>query len=149
MKFSYSFDEERYGFLYDSIEEALKDAIAEIEALRKYNVDIPEKIFVGECQIYEPTLLDSGDDIIEMIKLQASDAGGEWGDYYLDDVTKEQVEELEKNLNDVFQKWIDKYKFQPNFYTVSTYKAYTYEEAIDYVKSNEGQDGIQNGEKIK
>lgn len=79
MKFSYSFDEERYGFLYDSIEEALKDAIAEIEALRKYNVDIPEKIFVGECQIYEPTLLDSGDDIIEMIKLQASDAGGENG----------------------------------------------------------------------
>lgn len=143
MKFSYSFDEERYGFLYDSIEETLKDAIEEIEALRKCNAsDIPEKIFVGECRIYEPTLLNSGDDVIEAIKLQASDAGGEWADDYLDDVTKEQVEELEKNLDDVFQKWIDKYKFQPNFYTVSTYKAYTYEEAIDYVRNNEGQNGI-------
>lgn len=135
MKFAYSFDGERYESLYGSVEEALKDAIVEIEDLRECNVsDIPEKIFVGECQDYKPSLLTCGYDVIEAVQCDAYEEGGEYAEDYLDDATKEQVEELEKGLDDVFQKWIEKYKLYPNFYTVPSYKTYTYDEAVAYIK---------------
>ena len=36
-------------------------------------------------------------------------------DTYLDSVTEEQSKELEKELNEVLSKWIDKYGLEPNF----------------------------------
>ena len=141
MKFAYSFDKESYGCTYDSVEGALKDAIAEIEDIREYNAsDIPEKIFVGECQFYDPTL--SAYDAIEAVQKDASDVGGEWADDYLDDVTQEQVEELKKGLEDVFQNWIKKHNLYPNFYTVSAVSVYTYDEAIAYIKEKQNEKSV-------
>ena len=42
-------------------------------------------------------------------------------------VTKEQIEELENGLEAVFQDWIQKYNFYPNFYTIPAADVYTYD----------------------
>lgn len=133
MEFAYSFDNETYGSTYNSVEEALRDAAYELEHMS--NTDKPDQIFVGECQVYKPSLLTCGYDVIEAIQCDAHEEGGEYAEGYLDDATKEQVEELENDLDDVFQKWVEKYKLQPNFYTVSVYKTYTYDEAVAYIKA--------------
>lgn len=105
----------------------MKDAIAEFEEFKKYppKRGIPNKIFVGQCEFYRPSLSNSGYDVIEAVQCQAQDEGGEWADDYLDDATKEQIEELENGLEAVFQDWIQKYNFYPNFYTIPAADVYT------------------------
>ena len=65
--------------------------------------------------------------MIEAVQRQAQDEGGEWADDYLDDATREQIGELESCLEAVFQEWIQKYNFYPNFYTILTADVYTYD----------------------
>ena len=126
---AYSFDGETYGATYNNTKEALKDAIAEFEEFKKYppKRGIPNKIFVGQCEFYRPSLSNSGYDVIEAVQCQAQDEGGEWADDYLDDATREQIEELESGLEAVFQEWIQKYNFYPNFYTIPAADVYTYD----------------------
>lgn len=126
---AYSFDGETYGATYNNTKEALKDAIVEFEEFKKYppKRGIPNKIFVGQCEFYRPSLSNSGYDVIEAVQSQAQDEGGEWADDYLNDATKEQIEELENGLEAVFQDWIQKYNFYPNFYTIPAADVYTYD----------------------
>ena len=126
---AYSFDGETYGATYNNTKEALKDAIVEFEEFKKHPLKrgIPNKIFVGQCEFYRPSLSNSGYDVIEAVQCQAQDEGGEWADDYLDDATKEQIEELENGLEAVFQDWIQKYNFYPNFYTIPAADVYTYD----------------------
>lgn len=83
-------------------------------------------VFVGECELYRPSLLSCGYDVIEAVQTDAYDEGGEYAENYLDDVTKEQREELEEQLDVVFNAWLEKYDLYPNFYTIPTYETYKY-----------------------
>ena len=107
----------------------MKDAIAEFEEFKKCppKRGIPNKIFVGQCEFYRPSLSNSGYDVIEAVQCQAQDEGGEWADDYLDDATRDQIEELESGIEAVFQEWIQKYNFYPNFYTIPAADVYTYD----------------------
>lgn len=129
-KVAYSFDGESYGCMYNNTKEALKDALSELEGMKKYppaRGTIPNKIFVGQCEVFRPSLSGSGWDAIETVQCQAEDAGGEWAEDYLSDVTKEQIQELENALEAVFQIWIEKHNLHPNFYTVPSFDIYTYD----------------------
>ena len=55
----------------------------------------------------------------------------EYAEDYLDDVAKEDREELEAALDAVFQEWITKHNYHPNFYTVPSYEVYRYDEDAD------------------
>lgn len=58
------------------------------------------------------------DSIIEDAKEQLYDNVGEVAETYLEDVTKEQQEELEEKLNEVFYEWHKKYNLFPTCYMV-------------------------------
>lgn len=49
---------------------------------------------------------------------QLYDEVGEVSEGFLDDVTKEQQDELDEQLNEVFSNWMNKYKFEPKCYTI-------------------------------
>lgn len=141
MKVAYSFDNESYSCCYDTEEEALADALREIESILKYNPECaPGLVYVGDCELFKPSLSGSSWDIIEAAVCQADDEGfGEWADDYLSDVKKEHREELEENLEKVFQEWIEKYNYHANFYKVNSYSVYRYdEEKHEFHKTDEG-----------
>ena len=58
--------------------------------------------------------------------LQWYDEGGEYAENYLDDVTKEQREELEEQLDVVFNAWLEKHDIYPNLYTIPAYETDKY-----------------------
>ena len=58
--------------------------------------------------------------------IQIYDEGGEYAENYLDDVTKEQREELEEQLDCVFKAGLEKYGLYPNFDTIPSYETYKY-----------------------
>lgn len=127
---AYSFDGETYGCTYDNTKEALSDALLEIESMKKFppaRGAVPNKIFVGQCKTFQPSLSGSGFDAIEAVQCQAAEEGGEYGEDYLSDVSKEQAEELENALEAVFQEWIEKHNLHANFYTVPSFDIYTYD----------------------
>lgn len=98
-----------------------------IESRKKgYKIVLLERVFVGECELYRPSLLSCGYDVIEAVQVDAYDEGGEYAENYLDDVTKEQREELEEQLDVVFNAWLEKHDLYPNFYTIPAYETYKY-----------------------
>ncbi|MDT2635497.1 hypothetical protein P7D52_07950 [Enterococcus dongliensis] len=56
------------------------------------------------------------DTLIENVQESAYDEGGEWADTYLDDVTKEDREELENLVFD----WFIRNDYLPRWYTISS-----------------------------
>lgn len=130
-KVAYSMDGENYSGMFDTAAEALEDARNEIEYMiesrkKGYKIDLPERVFVGECELYQPSLLSCGYDVIEAVQDDAYDEAEEYAEDYLDDVTKEQREELEEQLDVVFNAWLEKYDLYPNFYTIPAYDTYKY-----------------------
>lgn len=125
---SYSFDNERYTCTYENDKEALEDALKDIQAMEKNGYDkIPDTVYIGQCEMFKPSLSSSSYDVIESLVCQADDEGfGEWADDYLDDVTKEQREELEEELDAVLQKWITRHGLEANFYKVNCFDTYKY-----------------------
>ncbi|WP_156882297.1 hypothetical protein [Lacrimispora indolis] len=127
-KVAYSFDNESYSTLYDNEAEALEDALKEIKYYEENEYSsVPEKVYIGQCELFKPSLSSSGYDVIEAAISQADDEGfGEWDEDYLSDVTKEQREELEEELDAVFQKWITKHGLEANFFKVNSFDTYNY-----------------------
>ena len=95
----------------NSREEVIKDGMkaAKEDGLESFRIG--RKIPVGV-----PTL--DVDDILERAYEQVYNEVGEVAEGFLNDVTLEQQNELEEQLNEVFYNWINKYKLQPNCYTV-------------------------------
>ncbi len=128
-KRAYSFDNEDYSGVYDTDDEALHDALMEIEYIRKHEPKCtPGLVYIGTCEFFKPSLSGSSWDIIEAVLQQADDEGfEEWTDGYLSDIPIEQREELEESLEKVFQEWIDKYNYHATFFIVTSYDVYSYD----------------------
>ena len=82
------------------------------------------------AQIFSPSFGIDACSVLESIQENAYSEGGEFSDGYLDDVTKEQEEELERKLNEVFSAWSDKYNHHPNFYSVEHIELVTLENVL-------------------
>lgn len=123
-KVSYSFDNEYYYDAFDTEEEAKTEAVKAIRRMK----EIPEEIYIGDCEFFKPSLSGSSWDVIDAVICQAEDEGfGEWCEDYLSDATKEQREELEADMEKVFQEWINKHNLHPGFFKVPTYDLYEYD----------------------
>ena len=96
----------------DAIREGMKGAIE--DGLDSFRIGKVES-----CDI--PTIYASS--IIENAQEQLYDDVGDASDTYLDSVTKEQEEELEIELNEVFYRWHKKHKLSPSCYMVSNIEA--------------------------
>lgn len=114
MKWSYSFDNENWHDIYDTRNEAIKEAIKDIkthkiqDGLLTIGAAYQYKVQIDECMV------------IENIQDDAADFCGEWSEEYLRDVTKEEKEDLRKLLQEAYEKWMKKYpEHRPNFYSVS------------------------------
>ena len=98
----------------------------------EYDIEVdgtPSSFVVA--QIFSTSFgIDAGS-VLDGIQEDAYSEGGEFSEGYLDDVTKEQEEELEQRLNEVFAAWVDKYNLHPNFYTVGD---------IEVIRLGEGEE---------
>lgn len=127
---SYSFDNENYGCTFENTAEALKDAAADLKRWAPYYQVDGKKIYVGACEFFQPCLSASAYDAVESVICQADDEGfGEWADDYLSDVTKEQYQELEEQLDAVFNAWIEKNGLHAGFYKINSYSEYLFDKA--------------------
>lgn len=96
---------------FDTKEEAIQEGyrLAEKENLKFFRV--------GLCESETNYGIDV-DNVIEHIQETTYDEVGEVAEDYLNDVTTEDLLELEKKLNDVFYKWQKEHKYEPNFYRI-------------------------------
>ena len=91
----------------EAIEEGMKGAIE--DGLESFRIGRQES-----CDI--PTIDVSS--VIEDAQEQLAEEIGEVSESYLDSVTKEQEEELEVELNEVFRKWHKKHNLFPTCYNI-------------------------------
>jgi hypothetical protein len=114
-KWVYSRFEEDYSNSeeYDTKEEAIESAIEE------YLDSDVEGFFVGKVKPYvlDENIVDI-ERILEQVSGNVYDDMGEFAECYLHDVKREHEDELEREINEVFHKWIEKYNYQPTFFEV-------------------------------
>lgn len=104
----YSYNGEEFTGDYDNREDAIDEAMSCAEE------DI---LFIYVGVIKEIKLNADVDMLIDRLAEFAYERGGDYAEYYLNDVTKEEFKELEDGVNDVLLKWINKYH-KPNFWEV-------------------------------
>lgn len=127
---SYSFDDENYSCTFENTAEALKDAAANLKSWDSDSLEDGKKVYVGACEFFQPCLSASAYDAVEAVIYQAGDEGfGEWAEDYLSDVTKEQYQELEEQLDAVFNAWIEKNGLHADFYKINSYSEYLFDKA--------------------
>lgn len=99
------------GDICESKEEAIKLARKEAteEGRKTFKIGIVEDVDNFGIDV---------DSVIENIQETMYDEMGEVAEDYLDDVTTEQLSELEEQLNDVFYAWQERYNHKPTFYRV-------------------------------
>lgn len=74
---------------------------------------------VGKKVEVYPDSIDA-EDIIESIQDRTYSEIGEVAEDYLDNLTKEQVEELQLGLEEVYNKWLKKHSLGCNFFSVES-----------------------------
>ena len=111
MKYTWSFNEEHFVGIYDSIEECLEEAKQERED--------EEMCYVGE--IKEPIVENQyGENLLEMILDDLSDKNPTLFDYYT--ITTNKVNSMNIYLKEAIDKFLLDYPF--NFFTVHNVKEY-------------------------
>lgn len=115
-KWMYQFGESEIwrGEDFDSKEEAIKAALEEIkedETLKYSNLYVGQKESVSVAGIDIDLLLEN---VAENTTCEV----GEVGEDFLMYVSKEEQEELEEKLNKVFLEWVEKYKYNPDFFKI-------------------------------
>lgn len=97
--------------------------------------------YIGKCkEEFEPYI--HADDIIDQLQAEAYDAGGEHSEDYLRHIPKERVDELENGLNKIFQKWVSKYKYEVNFYSVSDVEK---KDRREFIEKEDYIEGMEDG----
>lgn len=116
--------------LYDTPEEALKEAKDFLKA-----GDIVTVLEMAESGWQPYICIDS---LLEEFQDQAFTEGGEasepWGDFVTGKAMTAAVDELEDELNDVLQRWLDKYQVEAGWYK-ETGKTYSYSfDGTDFIR---------------
>lgn len=76
--------------------------------------------FAGEIEYFTPKI--DADGIIESLKEEAAEIGGEFSEHYLEKISKEKKQELSDMLTATFNEWAEKYNQKPTFYDVVSVK---------------------------
>jgi len=102
------------GYPHKSIEDAIK------EFKDTYPADEVPKVRVANPYYYVPTV--NAERVIEdVFNSDLDDEIAEWSEDYLLDVKKEHIDELQKELTDVFRKWEKRHGYNnPSFVVFET-----------------------------
>ena len=118
-KFSFSFDNENFDDICDSVEEALHDARIQASCF-----DEPiETVYIGEVWDFEPKV--DVDSVIERIQSDAEDEAGEYADDYLEGVKIADKLKLESMLTETFNRWAVETFNEPRFFIVKGITEYS------------------------
>lgn len=123
-KWAYAIGDEDYrGIFFDTKEDALEEARNEIQS--DYSYSGGEVIWVGKVQEFVPTVA-IADSLFYDLQDQAYDEASDYSEGWLDDVTKEDQDELDNLIQDCFMKWLEKHpEYEPSFFTIEDSKSYT------------------------
>ena len=125
MKWAYSFNGEMYGDIYDTREEAIRDAVKDIEEYKK-EIDT---VYIGIAKIFEARVNETI--VIESLKEDAWDGYGEYSEEYLEDLTDGERSDLQELLQEAYKKWENKYPwYNPNFYKVVFVEVFAVDDLI-------------------
>ena len=102
------------GKSYETKEEAIKEGIKARESEDMFE---NLKLSIGQQESVGVSGIDI-DLLLENVAENTIEELSEVGEGFLQDVTIEHQEELEQKLNDVFFEWINKHKYNPEFYRV-------------------------------
>ena len=127
-KFSYSFNEEDYLGIYDTVEECLDEAkySSDFEDIVGESEDeniIEVGVWVGE--IKEPTFKVDAQNILEYIEEDFYEQCGEYADGWLTIIKQPDIDLLSSRLNVLIEAWMIETNNQPSFYTVENAKKHT------------------------
>lgn len=91
---------------------------------------IKDKFAIGLIDEYKIDL-DFGDHVVELLQNDAYDEVGEVSYDWLDNVSKEELSKLNKDITEVVKGWLKYINQPPCFYKVSPIKELTLEEAME------------------
>lgn len=99
---------------FDSKEAALKAGMEEAKRERADTITVGRvEEFVPDAGRYSYLLIDD-------LRDQAYDEGGDYADDWLDDVNNDDFEDLGNLLDDAVKRWLDRHpEYKPNFYTLT------------------------------
>ena len=112
-KWCYSKNGENFYGEFDTKEEAIEEAIE--EAKEDYGDDCTE-IYIGNPVLFVPEV--NACSVIDNLIENACEHGGEYADSYLTNISKEEINDLEKRLTETFNQWAKETKNEPTFYGV-------------------------------
>ena len=112
---------DNYGYVgepQDTLQAAIDDYF-------ECNLDKPGErpVKVGHPNYYNATI-DAEHFLDDIVSLELDDEIEEWSDGYLEDVKSEHIDELSKELTEVFRKWEKKYGYENTGYVVLETKSY-------------------------
>lgn len=102
------------GDYFETKEEAIESVLADIEKGDFDGVKEQGFFWVGQIIEHAPDAFLDADQLIDNAWEMAGDEAGEFADDYLQDVTKEQKDELQKLLRD----WVIKNHLEPDFFKI-------------------------------
>lgn len=108
--FSFEDEENWIHDVYDTKEKAIEEGL-KFAKEENYN-----KFHLGEATQFTPWI--DTDCVIDQVQEHTAEEGGEYAEGYLENINLEQYQDLDKALNEALAKWLEKYKLEPNFYTV-------------------------------
>lgn len=120
-KYSWSFSEDEIWYNpAGTIEECIKQAKEERED--------ESIVYIGENVLFEPIVNESSvlEDIMDQAYEECGDVALDWDAY--DCQKQSELDELSKELTEVVNRWLDKYGYATNFYSVKNIKEYKLEE---------------------
>lgn len=111
------------GGVYETKEECIKDANEEAVE------DGKNEFLIGET--FEPDTSIDTEYLLEIVGDRAYDDVGEVAEDYLRNVKKEDLKELDQELNEVFDKWKKKYGYEASFYHVGNIETIKVNKELD------------------
>lgn len=108
--YSYSTDEEAFRGEFSTREEALSEGADGLTGIT---------VWTGKCvPVNIKKYLPDACEILERMAESAYEDAGDVAESWIDDVSKEQRNELTDAISAVITSWLDKHKYQPNFWNV-------------------------------
>lgn len=121
-EWAYSLDGHNYGYAFDSKDEAIQEAR---EVAKEYGDGF---FYVGRIEWFTPNV-NIAEDLICHLQDQAVDKVGEYSDGYLEYVSRKEKDELNHEIEKVFNAWIEKHpEHKPYFFTIPEAEKYNVNE---------------------
>ena len=110
-KYSFSLNREHYTGAFSTRDEALTAAL---EAAQK-SADSPQTVFVGRRVLSDPMASGHARAILANMNARARSEFGDAGSAYLANLSKQQIENLDRSLDLVIRGWLEHNELLPSF----------------------------------